>query len=448
MRIFAVSACITFLLCCLIFTSCTESTGRNDLHQTFDNLYKSTVNQYRAKSYPEGTVQANRLVELADALDEEDKKAKASLLLASFYRKQSNIEGALTYFFKAYDNFKAIDNKKFMAESLKRIGLLCIDAASHELAHEYFDRELELREQLNDPKKIANAHYNIAVAERFLTNYDSAFNHLFTALKVYEEGGFHENQIQTHLELGLTFVSSDRFDEALSQYQQSLKLFETFSANKEYKARLYNDLGVVHANKGNMSEALEYYLQALEVESSINDPKLTIYTLNSLGDYYSEIDDSNKAITYYEQAISLEGVEKNIIEYKKALKSLVSFYRKERNEVRALDYSEKLITFLDRHADQTAWLIAQHKQEQIKNTTLEYQNAKLRQANLIKSNQNLKLIVGILLTLILLGVAAFLVFYFRKDRNEYKDLAGALKENYRENYLKVRELSQSQGQGD
>ena len=91
-------------------------------------------------------------------------------------------------------------------------------------------------------------------------------------------------------------------NKAEEKFKAALSIFRKFNHPKG-EAQVLNDFGILYANRGKYSEALEYYNQALEIKRRIGWPWGAGNTLVNLGSLYKEQGNLSKAAEYYEQAV-------------------------------------------------------------------------------------------------------------------------------------------------
>ena len=78
--------------------------------------------------------------------------------------------------------------------------------------------------------------------------------------------------------------------------------------NKEkniYRASLLNELGLLHRSLGNNNDALDYYLQSLEIQQEIGDKSGEGTTLNNISQIYAARGDYETALTYLKQSLDI-----------------------------------------------------------------------------------------------------------------------------------------------
>jgi CHAT domain-containing protein len=146
-------------------------------------------------------------------------------------------------------------------------------------------------------------------------------------LAIYREIGDREGEERALHDLGYAYYSLGDFAEAIDCYQQSFKLFWRIKkslasldfSQKERVAQRLIELGNAFHLQKNYHEALNHYQQSLaisqELEPSEDSTGLAskdaanstkAYALGSLGNAYHSLKQYKKAIEYYRQALAIE----------------------------------------------------------------------------------------------------------------------------------------------
>ena len=71
------------------------------------------------------------------------------------------------------------------------------------------------------------------------------------------------------------------------------------------KASLSNNIGSLLESQGHLTEALQYYQQALAMAEQLNDIRTKAYCLNNIGSVLKLQGHSNEVLSYYQQALTI-----------------------------------------------------------------------------------------------------------------------------------------------
>ena len=108
--------------------------------------------------------------------------------------------------------------------------------------------------------------------------------------------------------LGLTYFSQGKYDEAIVRYERALRIFEKmFEVNHINTIVTINNLDMMYDSKGKYDEAIADYERSLRIkekafeENHIN----TIATINNLENTYDSQDKYDKTIAQYKRALRI-----------------------------------------------------------------------------------------------------------------------------------------------
>ncbi|MBC7864378.1 MAG: tetratricopeptide repeat protein [Bacteroidia bacterium] len=103
------------------------------------------------------------------------------------------------------------------------------------------------------------------------------------------------------------FICMDRgeISKALEFYIQSLKLEEE-TGDLVGTAYAYQNIGSVYNSQGNIREALEFYSKSLSIEEKLGDKFGIASSLNNIGFIYAHQGDTAKALEYYTRSLKLK----------------------------------------------------------------------------------------------------------------------------------------------
>ncbi|MFY0675288.1 MAG: tetratricopeptide repeat protein [Bacteroidia bacterium] len=114
--------------------------------------------------------------------------------------------------------------------------------------------------------------------------------HWYTA-KIYEKSGY-------------WYHSKNHFDSANTQYEYSIKYFESCSDTIGL-ALSYRNLGAIQSIYGNFPASIEYYYRSLNCLNSLNEPMIRSQIINNLAVVYFELESFEKAEKYYLECLNI-----------------------------------------------------------------------------------------------------------------------------------------------
>lgn len=109
---------------------------------------------------------------------------------------------------------------------------------------------------------------------------------------------------------GINYKIIGDFDRALEIYDLALQRFERANS-KHGQAATYNNIGITYWRKGNDSLALQYYVKAYEINTSLNDIAGLTKNCIAIGNFYNRKYDYKNAIENYNEALAYLIIKQN-----------------------------------------------------------------------------------------------------------------------------------------
>ncbi len=212
------------------------------------------------------------------------------------------------------------EREKKLSDSKKTAEVLLADYAADcysrfELCKLNFDNDsaaywLEKRAELFPE----NIKYQLE-AGVFISDYLSKYN---LALEYYNRALFHAKEkygenhpavATIYNNIGLVYADKGDYSRALAHYEKSLKIkLGIYGENYPDVATSYNNIGFVYSIQGDYSRALEYYEKSLKIWLGIygeNHPDVAT-SYNNVGVVYSRQGDNSRALETYEKSLKIE----------------------------------------------------------------------------------------------------------------------------------------------
>ena len=147
-----------------------------------------------------------------------------------------------------------------------------------------------------------------------------------------------------HLCLGIAYYKVGELDKAL----RSMKEAERLATDKRDLAIIYNRLGLIYDNKGDLDNALFYYNKDLGLSKELGDKRGEAAALNNIATIYEKKRMLDKALEYYEQSLRLQYDEK---EKARTYNNIALVYYKKGEYPKAVEYLKKAIEIGERAGD-------------------------------------------------------------------------------------------------
>jgi tetratricopeptide (TPR) repeat protein len=151
-----------------------------------------------------------------------------------------------------------------------------------------------------------------------------------------------EEKAKILTELGMIFYYSGELEKALEYFEKALKLAEELGI-KEVIAADRGNIGTTYLTRGELDKALEYFRKALKLYEELGIKEGIATDLENIGIVYLTKGDLNKALKYYENALKLDeelGIKEGIAT---VLVNVGIVYRIKGELEKALEYFEKAL---------------------------------------------------------------------------------------------------------
>jgi tetratricopeptide (TPR) repeat protein len=233
-----------------------------------------------------------------------------------------------------------VRDREGKAKILGELGVIFYYSGELEKALEYYEKALELEEELEIKEGIASILGNIGIVYSTRGELDKALEYYRKVLKLYEELGIKEGMAIAIGNIGTIYQIKGELDKALEYYEKALKLHEELGRKREMGANLGN-IGVVHGIKGELDKALEYHEKALKLHEELGGKKGMAIALVNIGIVYRIKGEFDKASEYYEKALELDEELGRKEGMAIALVNIGGVYQDKGELEKALDYFEK-----------------------------------------------------------------------------------------------------------
>lgn len=232
---------------------------------------------------------SRRAVELSDKLPDQEK----FLIEARHDEILKNYDKAIS----SYENLVKVSPDD--PDVLFDLGLLQESTGSFDKARASFSRVLDL-----DPKRVEGL-LAMGRVEIENDNAPAGIDYLNRAQSIAVELGNDEEKAMILQALGVAFSVLNKQEDALRNYQESLKIKRRLGLNKGIADSLQAIAQTENA-MGQPAAALKDYQETLQIRRSIGDKAGTGDVLNDLAQFYGEHGQFDQAMTFYKQALQIQ----------------------------------------------------------------------------------------------------------------------------------------------
>jgi two-component system NtrC family sensor kinase len=206
------------------------------------------------------------------------------------------------------------------------------------------EEALTLAKKLGWKKGIAMAYNSIGSNYRVRSDYASALENFFNALKINEEIGDKKGIAQNSGNIGIIFKTQNDYQSAMKYYRQALDMSQAINDNKGVAINLGN-IGILYNTQKQYRKALEYEFRSLEIWRSLKNQKSVALWLGNIGIVYGDSGEYKMGLDYANQALAINEAMGNKKGIADNYRSLGAFYYGIAKDtvVKAADKPETLI---------------------------------------------------------------------------------------------------------
>ncbi|NHK31660.1 MAG: tetratricopeptide repeat protein [Asgard group archaeon] len=308
------------------------------------------------------------------------------------YTWSGDSKRAIKFLKQALKFAKEISNKEIMGLSLHLLGVVYGTLSDFELSIEYMTQALEIFEKLGDKEKIAHLYRHLGVSHSFRGEYKIARDYSYKFIDLIGEtplvllgiadSYWREGELDKGLELmsdGLKRVHDQlenpderplvlffqgnllsrkgELDKALEIYHKAVKI--SIQKNDRSQPWGYYDVGIAtcHLLKGELNEALEYAMEALDKFGRTNTKYGLGFAHSLLMKIYYELDDLMNALIHAQSSLDYRQEIGNKHEMALTLRWIIKMLVEEGNLDEANAYFEQMKKLVkttdDRMTDQS-----------------------------------------------------------------------------------------------
>ncbi len=263
------------------------------------SLFNKGLYLYKDGKINDARTYFNNALEIFKEKEVRFNMGKAFFYLGQIAKDNFEYEKALELLFKAKNIFE--ENEKFSKELgsvFNTIGGIYYDREDYDKAFEYWEKNLQIREMLNDSIGLLRVYNNIGEIYRLSGDFEKALNYYNAAIainKILEMPGFFPVVFDN---IGNIYISTKEFDSAAKYLNKSLKI-AIREKNEKKQAVAYNSLGYLYLSMKDFESAIKYFQTANEIGAKMSDLETLKNSSLGLGKSYEKLNLFKKAFNYY-----------------------------------------------------------------------------------------------------------------------------------------------------
>ena len=253
---------------------------------------------------------------------------------------------------KGETNIHEILQAKPDTNKVKSLSDLCWEyrTKSADSAIIFGEQALELAQNLNFQKGIAQAYNDLGIIYIDKANYRRATEYLEQALTIREGINDFTGIASIHNKLGIIHQKQGRLKDALEHQISALKIFQQLKQDKWIGYSL-NNIAIIHNNLGNLEKALEYHQKALEYRILLKDREGETTSYGNMANLYANMKDTLQAVEYYKKAIDLSRELENNDLLSANLSNMANIFMARKNYNEALKLYNESLTIREKTGD-------------------------------------------------------------------------------------------------
>ncbi|MGY5854108.1 MAG: tetratricopeptide repeat protein [Candidatus Thorarchaeota archaeon] len=266
---------------------------------------------WRTGRFDEGLETVKKGQEILESSSEhsdrtELKQQRSSLLrhggILHWYRGE--FEPAIEFHSKCIELCQELDDKKGMADGFNNLGLVYWSKGDLDKAAEYYERSLQIGEELEDDMQLSYILNNLGNVSALRGDIQEALEYHSRSLEIRKKLGNKRDIALSLTNLGVVHQSQGRLDSALEYYHLSLEIYEELEVKHE-TALIFNNLASAYQLVGDLDVALDYLKRSLVLRQQLGNKQDIAQSLGNLGDIYRVKGESEQAIKTYQESLAI-----------------------------------------------------------------------------------------------------------------------------------------------
>ncbi len=181
-----------------------------------------------------------------------------------------------------------------------------------------------------DHIKKAEIYYNFGVLNRYKGSFKKSIDYYQKNLQINQDLNNLNGIAKAHYGLSTAYLENKDMDNALLQSQKSKDIFSA-KADTFGMLRAINLIGIILKDVERPLEAETYFLEALSYAKALNNIEEQAHFYGNLGSTYTDLKEYKKAIEHYQKALKIDVEQNNQWGVSAILENLGRVYNKQKN---------------------------------------------------------------------------------------------------------------------
>lgn len=197
---------------------------------------------------------------------------------------------------------KKLNTSESEAFALYYLGQYYFDNDNFEKAKELYLQAVSKYNALGNNIKLQKIYHNLGLSNQYLNQYEEALTCYQNMIKIAGTIGDPKQEAIGYHDIGTLYNDLQKYSLAEHYYEKALVIYKELNI-KERIAAIYQNIGVLNYNWGNLNQCLDYYKQSLAIYEKLGNKQNIAISLSNIGLVYEESKDYNQALDYYLKAL-------------------------------------------------------------------------------------------------------------------------------------------------
>ncbi|HLO32067.1 MAG TPA: serine/threonine-protein kinase [Anaerolineales bacterium] len=220
------------------------------------------------------------------------------------YAQIGKAQKALEYFDKSLEIFQEINDRQGLGAVQGNLGSAYAQLGKVNEALGYFEQDLAIARELGDRRREAITLGNLGEVYRNLGDVRRAIDYHEQRLEITRQLSDRRSEGNTLCSLGLAYFALGDTNRAISCHEQQLIITREISDRRGEGNALCNR-GNAYAQLGKVNEALADYNQYLRIARELGDRRAEGNALGNLGNAHAQLNDLKGALLFYQMRLDI-----------------------------------------------------------------------------------------------------------------------------------------------
>ena len=271
----------------------------------------------------------------------------SSLLDEAYKLRVNNIQKSISLAEKAHELGKEAGNKQLIGRSLSLLSLFHMIVGDFDLSINIADESIEYFQELNDEKGIADAKYTIAGAYYKRDDFFKGLNNLLECHTIYAKYEDYHNLARVQKSIGTIYEYLGDVENASDIYLQAIESGRK-AGDLNLQSNVFNPLSGLYLNNREYDKAMDIIELSIEMKNESGDTRGLAFALYGRGKIYTKTGKFDLAEADFKESIRIHEEMGEKLGWAMSHHKLGALYlemgeleKAEETLVKALEYSNK-----------------------------------------------------------------------------------------------------------